>query len=442
MFLINDLPGHWQQYRDSLVMDGSLTLDHCLAHDLHGNVYPYIRQCILDSLSINRTRFSALTTLGINNLNASIAVDSNQFNSLDLAYDRGDLESSYNKYLGNLSMGVNHFSEVRISRDSFVSPNSLLKSEYNTIQGELSIMSVGFSQLTATFNIDSLNGGFLYRNTMDRFGVSRHPSRRFRIVFDHCYIDKTFYCSEVTAISSITFRQCTFGPNLHTLSVRADTVKFEDCPNMSTELTLDIRPVRNTCWIKLVNARIADRKFNYNPSYHLAFDSTSNKDDFASAYEYLLAKFKAEGKNDSYERVDIEYQQEKAIRGSRWDKVFNWLDDNWWNYGYSKLEVIKWTGWFILIFFVLNSLLWKQMQELYRIDQDHSFIDRNENPAHYFLQKYVRILLYTCYIFFSVKINLSRLKVTNLFLVFYFFLQFTLGLWCLFFIVNAILKIA
>jgi hypothetical protein len=164
-------------------------------------------------------------------------------------------------------------------------------------------------------------------------------------------------------------------------------------------------------------------------------------DVYTGNYESLLAKFKTEGEQDSYERVDIEYHQWRAAKGTAWDRIISWFEKEWWNYGYSKGRVVLWTLFFLGFFFLLNVVLWKQMQELYPISQECNFIDRAEQPVLFQLQKYVKIFLYTAYIFFSVKIDLPKLRITNFALVAYFFFQFLAGLWCLFFIFNALLKI-
>jgi hypothetical protein len=178
----------------------------------------------------------------------------------------------------------------------------------------------------------------------------------------------------------------------------------------------------------------------YEPFVHLAFDSIG-VDEYTSNYEGLLGKFRIEKKDESYERLDLEYQDFKGMHNGSWARVFNWLNREWWNYGYSRGKVIQWTFVFLALFFVGNMLLWRQMQETYSIHQSQNFIDRREHPFRYQMQKYIRIFLYTAYIFFSIKIDLPRLKITNFWLLLYFFFQFLVGLWCLFFIVNALLKI-
>src|SRR5262249_25465102 len=113
----------------------------------------------------------------------------------------------------------------------------------------------------------------------------------------------------------------------------------------------------------------------------------------------------------------------------------------WWNFGYSKGLVIERTGLFLIAFFLLNIVFWKQLQVVYPIDQQYNFIDKVKKPALYSTQKYIRIFLYTCYVFFSVKIELSKIKIGNIGIVVYFFFQFMVGLGCLFFILNALLKL-
>jgi hypothetical protein len=173
----------------------------------------------------------------------------------------------------------------------------------------------------------------------------------------------------------------------------------------------------------------------------MCFDRSAKTDEYTGTYETLLSKFKNESKKESYERLDIEYHHFKAQKGAHWDRIADWAQEKWWNYGYSKLLVVKWTFLFLGIFFVINALFWRGMQEVYPISQEYPFVDRQSRPIRYRALELLRVFLYTVFVFFSIKIDLDRLKVTNPWLLAYFFFQWLVGLWCLFFIVNALLKI-
>ncbi len=206
---------------------------------------------------------------------------------------------------------------------------------------------------------------------------------------------------------------------------------------MSVELTAN----HASCWLQLKHTSVGDARFIYGPSIHLSFDSAVPPDEYTGTFETLLSKFKNEGKKDSYERLDIDYHHFKARKGSHWDRIADWAQEKWWNYGYSKWLVVWWTVAFLGLFFVFNAVFWRGLQEVYPIPQAYPFVDRRARPIAYHLLDLMRIFLYTVFVFFSIKIDLDRLKVANPWLLAYFFFQWLAGLWCLFFIVNALLKI-
>jgi hypothetical protein len=81
------------------------------------------------------------------------------------------------------------------------------------------------------------------------------------------------------------------------------------------------------------------------------------------------------------------------------------------------------------------------MQTIYPIGSNEKSIDKSLKPAVYYVRKYFVVFLYTAFIFFSLKIDFDKLSFKGVRLVGYFFFQYIVGLVCLFFIANAILKI-
>jgi hypothetical protein len=177
----------------------------------------------------------------------------------------------------------------------------------------------------------------------------------------------------------------------------------------------------------------------FNDSIHLYFSKNTNKDNLTNVYESLLNKFRREGKFESYQRLDIEYRNKLAERGNLIDKAGNLLNWAWWNYGYAKSRVIGWTLAFLLLFFCSNIALWKKMQEIYPIDSKN--ILKNRLTLANKIRYYSSILLYTSILFFSLKIDLERLKFSSTRMVAFFFFQYMVGLICLLFITSSIFKI-
>lgn len=300
-----------------------------------------------------------------------------------------------------------------------------------------------YKELRMMCSRDTIRGSLVIYNMLP-VGMFRNGSDtcdQFEIEFEDCYIDGAIQILKNGRSSQIAFEHCTFGPNTRYLSLMADDVTFENCSNPPAAASLQLYPNNDTCWLQLQHSNLGDASFIYGPGIHLAFDNHAPSDEYMSNYEMLLAKFRNEGKKESYQRLDIEYRQYKAAQGSGLDRIGDWLQARWWNYGYSRLRVVLWTLVLLWTFWMLNVVWWKGLQEVYPIPQEYPFIDRGTQPGRYQLQEALRIFLYTVYVFFSIKIDLSRLKMTNTWLLAYFFIQYLVGLWCLFFIVNALLKI-
>jgi len=314
--------------------------------------------------------------------------------------------------------------------------------EGGTFQDDVAIERNYYTDMQINFSADTFYNTLRVDNPLSMSDqVYRGPLANNHLHMEKCFIDGSVRINNNAHYTKIRFNQCQFGPKAYVISLMADTVEFHDCGTLPASLNLQLLHNTDTCRLLLDRTNFSAINFIYGPDIHLAFPSHVLADIYTSTYETLLGKFRTESKQDSYQRLDIEYRNFKTVRGSWWDQTANFLNREWWNYGYSKAKVIRWTLWLLGIFFLLNILLWKPLQEMYPMDQSYVFIDRQHRPVFYQVQKYVLIFLYTAYLFFSVKVDLQKLTVTSLLLLGYFFFQFLVGLGCLFFIVNAILKI-
>ncbi len=118
------------------------------------------------------------------------------------------------------------------------------------------------------------------------------------------------------------------------------------------------------------------------------------------------------------------------------------MDYIWWRYGYSKWLVILWTFVFLVLFFNYNYKNWDGMRRIYGVfDKDElavlSKLDKNKRNK----RKAAFVLLYTSFIFFSLRIDFDKLKYANTKYLTAFFTQYVVGLICLFFLANAIFKL-
>jgi hypothetical protein len=173
-------------------------------------------------------------------------------------------------------------------------------------------------------------------------------------------------------------------------------------------------------------------------NFKLAF-KLSDGDLINSVYETLLDNFKKNGQSESFKLLDIEYKSFKNKRkvpiiGAVWDQC-NVL---WWNYGYSRERVFFCTIFILIFFSIINVFLYRRLNnEIYNIE---NFSPLSSGKLSFFMSfKYS--LTYTAIIFFKFNVSAEKLKLTNTILLMWFALIYLSGLFCTFFIINAILKI-
>ncbi|PJJ07344.1 hypothetical protein CLU83_0507 [Flavobacterium sp. 1] len=290
-----------------------------------------------------------------------------------------------------------------------------------------------------TFLKDSINGTFRLENTFSK--KKFRDSTNLKCSFDKAWLNAKFYVPYTGKKGGVYFKECEFGKDAELTAMSFDTIYFNRCI-VNTPLYLEFDKTNNPVYLSFVNMDLDNIQFNFTKRVHLYFDSDLNKDYIVSTYERLLAKFKKEGKSESYKNVDIAYQKYIASQDGLKGRYSAFLNKYWWNYGYNKEYIIYWTFVFLFLFHFLNYLFWGKMQTVYTIiPLDDQLKLKEEGKLRFFLRTQLGIFLHTAYIFFSLKVDFGNLKYKYSRLLMLFFIQYITGLICLFFIANAILKL-
>jgi len=290
--------------------------------------------------------------------------------------------------------------------------------------------------LYVEFHRDTLNGDFKCKYEAK---VKTDLNNRYSFNFKNTIINCAFKLSKIDCPNNVKFDDCIFGPDANLNNLACDSLVFNNCYNLPNPIYITVDSSKNVTNISFINTNLVNIKFDYNEKLKLFFNPTATQDAITSTYENLLAKFKIEGKFESFKNVEIEYKQYKYSLDGWVGSLQNKIDRLWWNYGYSKWYILLWSLFFLMFFFISNLFLWREMQKIYP-----TIINDNSTGNHRLkknARKAVVVFLYTSFIFFSLKVDFEKLKFHKTRFIGYFFIQYMVGLICIFFIVNAILKI-
>lgn len=241
--------------------------------------------------------------------------------------------------------------------------------------------------------------------------------------------------------SKLIFDNCTFGAKASLFNLKVDTVIFKNCTDIPYPLFVSADSAKKEVFIELVNSNVNNLRFDYTDKFQLFFGESVSEETKNNTYQSLLAKYKLEGKPQNIEKIDIEYKRHQYK--TNWLMWPVWLLDYvWWRYGYSKWLVIVWTLVFLGVFFTYNFRNWDGMRRIYGVFDKEELAQmgqlsqkkRNRRKASF-------VLLYTSYIFFSLRIEFDKLKYASTKFLTAFFVQYIVGLICLFFLANAIFKL-
>jgi|GEM_PF-4137695 hypothetical protein len=451
LFFVKGFESNWNPGGSVFVIDDEVDFRNCSNYQLMQPVLPdamYLGARFVINRGVEIDGANSKKAMQIENLFSWVGVTINH-SQLD-AISLDDCNAGVWVRNDELHEGVfvigNHHLKGSLLCDSnrFVDALSHIRVINWTLVNAAKITNTLYKNLRLNFDGDSILTDIYVKNDLtiaQQVYSGPEYGNRMEIDFQDCYIDGSIRVAKNGQLAKISFERCHFGPHATTISLLADTVSFEDCPNLPASAELQLTANHDICWLRLKRTNLGDASFIYAPNFHLAFDTPTVPDEYTSRYETLLSKFRKDGEEESYRRLDIEYHHFQAANGSRWDRIEDWAQEAWWNYGYSKLKVLLWTFLFLGVFFLFNALFWRGLQDVYPIRQQYALLDRKEGPVRFRIQELLRIFLYTVYVFFSIKIDPDRLKLSNLWLVCYFVFQWLAGLWCLFFIVNALLKI-
>jgi len=337
--------------------------------------------------------------------------------------------------------GYTKASDIRIDDNEFLADQSRVGINDLKIEGSLFYGGNWFRHQQISFSNDTLSTRFYFTNSKEDLSKKKGYRDYVSLQFTNCVIDGGLAFEQLADTVDVTFRYCTFGSGAEFLNIAADKVAFISCGKIPSYLIMRLAPNKSNGTMEFYNTDFKEAQLVYSPGMSLAFTNETIPDNISNTYQSLLGKFKTDNKPESYKLLDIEYRNYKAAHGTRWDKFSNWVNLVWWNYGYAKLRILLWALGFLLLFWILNSLLWTKLQQLYPMPLKFDLGDKLETPVMYNLRKLILIFFYTAFIFFSVKIEFNQLTYRKIAITLYFFTQFLIGLICLFFIVNALLKI-
>lgn len=251
--------------------------------------------------------------------------------------------------------------------------------------------------------------------------------------FSNCYINAPFVFFEHIPNSTLIFDNCIFGPNVYLTDLAIDKLVFRNCRNFPEQIAIGFREDSNEVKLELVNSNLDNIRFDFPSNVKLIFDSLDSKDAINNSYKSLLEKFDHEGKGRSYKLVDLQY------RNFNDSKIFHFLNCIWWYHGYMPGLVFAWALFFLLVFWIFNRIYWKEMLEAYPLNDGQKSSTFNQKGKK--LRFNSIVLLYTCFIFFSLRIDFNKVNFKKHRFIYAFLAQYILGLWCMLFIVRFIFKI-
>jgi uncharacterized protein YjbI with pentapeptide repeats len=284
-----------------------------------------------------------------------------------------------------------------------------------------------FAYVKFSDRVNFIDAAFNGHSSLSLMNLALGDSTHFR--FDDTVLPDTIYFSDNTQIKNeIDF--------LHA--------------NFTTESRYDYNINRpKPILIYLYNTDIAKLRLDYTHFKLLLPDSTIDTegpsksispDDKSSVYEALLNNFKTNGQTESYELLDVEYQQFKWKHS--WTHWIPCIPKYWWNFGYDKEYIFGWTFLLLLVFtcfsFIYIHSLNTKVYAMEKIPTNPAW--EKKLSLKDFGNRLWYSFMYTSTVFFMLSLKIENVQFKEKRGTFYLVTVYSIGLICIGYVANFILQ--
>jgi len=181
-------------------------------------------------------------------------------------------------------------------------------------------------------------------------------------------------------------------------------------------------------------------KLFFQDSPILTVKTQQDYDEEEGVYEALLANFKANGQNESFKLLDVEYQEFKW--SGSWASNLVWLPKLWWNWGYDKEYIFIWVIVCNLFFTILTYLFINYLNTKVYLMKNipHDPRWRKVFSLDDFGNRLWYSFVYTSTTFFRLTLKVDEINFQRRCGAVYLMIVYTLGLVCLAYMANFVLQ--
>jgi hypothetical protein len=289
---------------------------------------------------------------------------------------------------------------------------------------EIHFMKCVFDK-SVTFQFSKLDGNIrFHRYELNVFNG--------RVAFKDCKITGTIDLSNSKIHSYLGFPQCVMSGELTLPSMLPDTLDLSGLRYQfvhSLNLTgFSVTPGQEKL-VNLFNTDLTNIKLDYK-YFELYFPANITDDEIKGVYESLLEKLKKDGFEASVEKLDIEYKKYKFKKEGKWLNDF--IQKEWWNYGYKKELIFRNSIIFYLFFSIIIMLFFRPLlKNVYSIENILAAYADNKKGIIGLVSKRVFLpLAYTFILFFGLKIDVGQMNFRNVLPLLFVIIVYSTGLIC------------
>lgn len=247
---------------------------------------------------------------------------------------------------------------------------------------------------------------------------------------------------------SIMFADCVFLENSLLLEKKPKVLILADCRFEFNDNLLDFtnmwqRDDSSKCLLRIVRTDCSKLKFNY--SEFVIDTSGFSFEQIQVLYKGLKDQYTRLGMMESYKLADIDLIKLTNHHKGGFYLVVDWINRNWWNYGYDKGMVVVNSIYLFLSFLLINLCFGLKRLSFYGYSLP-SYTDISNTIGEHknrIVRRWYRFwytFLYTSLVFWGINLDKKELKYKHLGYLFYIMFQYLIGVICLAYIAAFILS--
>jgi hypothetical protein len=251
-------------------------------------------------------------------------------------------------------------------------------------------------------------------------------------------------------VKKLTLSDCYISGNSKISADMIDTIELDNVTFANSTTVLDLGNIlywyKDPIFLKLNNVEASQLKFNYQYIRYIPDPRSDFQGHYYSEAKQNFTKIIAAQRKSHNDNATIVASTDSIrLENNRYygGEELNMLEE-WWNYfGFFKPQVLVSIAEAFGVVLLINFILFGYLVDAYDMSEFYLARQFTYGQKNYFLKlanRFFLCLFYSGYLFFGLRLEITKLKLNNLFIVGWITIQYLIGIVSLGYIANLVIS--